>query len=595
MNYKYDPHSHVKIWLSKNPNVFMNFENQMRLIDMRERNPHDRIHLIYDSALLHTKAQDALQRFCEENNITPIDADEFKHALCSEREKTLYRFYKDEITHLNAGGNLGVASDIIRWLSSVYKLGTYTDFDVPVDTSTLDKSIAVEAPLLLNIGSLNIGNKEFILSNNDYIAVVDEEAGQEKIEAIQDGIIETLSQYDTDFMESTENALGSNHFINQYIVKFLKTRSEAIYIQKSKDIASSLSSRELRAYICKIMQNEQAFIDFNKQNSNETRAMVIQRLREEMQGRLGFLKRLFFKNEYEEIKKALAQNDQHFLAYLMKKEKSLFIKSIVICTTGPLKIAECLFGGSVLSNDEVTEQVAPYSFNAYALHKAFRSTNTIGIHENLLGMFKFITAEDGELNDSSWLEEGIALQKKREAQHLEQRDLFSTRLPWELTRLKLKIERHVLKLNRNSKGFWGLFGLIIKAKKITALMDVLDCFNHKNNDFDIHKFKVALAKIEKNKKYIFSGLFLSHSKQLIQDLDKICHQSVIYRLTNGKKITLSPSSYQKLLSKKTFKHVHQASKQKQDEKHIWQPSKKPSAPRMVPRTTTSLKIRQPQM
>lgn len=56
MPYHYRPHTHVKIWLSNNPQVFMNFENQTRLIAMREQCPTDPIHLIYDSALLNDQS-----------------------------------------------------------------------------------------------------------------------------------------------------------------------------------------------------------------------------------------------------------------------------------------------------------------------------------------------------------------------------------------------------------------------------------------------------------------------------------------------------------------------------------------------------------
>ncbi len=32
MSYTFNPHHHVKIWLSKKPDSFLNFENQKRLI-----------------------------------------------------------------------------------------------------------------------------------------------------------------------------------------------------------------------------------------------------------------------------------------------------------------------------------------------------------------------------------------------------------------------------------------------------------------------------------------------------------------------------------------------------------------------------------
>ncbi len=50
--YKYNPHAHVKIWLSKTPSVFMNIENQTRLIEMREKNPND---IMLEAYLIHAK------------------------------------------------------------------------------------------------------------------------------------------------------------------------------------------------------------------------------------------------------------------------------------------------------------------------------------------------------------------------------------------------------------------------------------------------------------------------------------------------------------------------------------------------------------
>ena len=98
MPYKYNPHSHVKVWVSSNPSVFMNFENQTRLIAIREKNPRDVIHLVYDSTMLNKQALHDLDVFCKENNIIPVDADTFKDKLQSPQEQELYECYKDEIT-----------------------------------------------------------------------------------------------------------------------------------------------------------------------------------------------------------------------------------------------------------------------------------------------------------------------------------------------------------------------------------------------------------------------------------------------------------------------------------------------------------------
>ena len=61
---------------------------------MREKNPQDKIHLVYDSSLLSMQARADLEEFCDENNISPVDADKFKEQLQTDAERTLYDFYK---------------------------------------------------------------------------------------------------------------------------------------------------------------------------------------------------------------------------------------------------------------------------------------------------------------------------------------------------------------------------------------------------------------------------------------------------------------------------------------------------------------------
>jgi glucosyltransferase Lgt1/2/3 len=51
MAYSFAPHRHVKIWLSKDSDIFLNLENQIRLVKMRDINPKDTINFIYDSRL----------------------------------------------------------------------------------------------------------------------------------------------------------------------------------------------------------------------------------------------------------------------------------------------------------------------------------------------------------------------------------------------------------------------------------------------------------------------------------------------------------------------------------------------------------------
>ncbi|WP_050805599.1 glycosyltransferase family 88 protein [Legionella drancourtii] len=538
--YTYNPHSHAKIWLSNNPDVFMNLENQVRLVKMREKNPKDEICLIYDSTKLNSKAINELNAFCNEHKLSSLDANSFHNLDLTPNERILFNFYQDEINHLNEGGNLAVASDILRWLHPVYEKKTYTDFDFPVDTTSLPSTIEIEAPLLLNIGSLRMGKQEFILSNNDYVAVVDPEAAKKQIERIQQGIIDRLKNYDTDFVEKTEEQLQDN-FFNRNMLKFMKNRSESFYISKSKELhAHPNSSRNVRNYIKQIMSDKNKFLDFNKQSPEESDESVIKRLRHDLEEQLTLIKYLFFGKEYTEIKTILKKDNDTFLEYMMKKELNLYLKSIVVCTTGPIQISNALFGGYVVDSGAFRKNVQPLSFNHYNLQKAFRSQNSIPMHESVFGMMRFLGEGEGELNDSSWLESGRKLQAQRTKKLEMRQQQFAENLPEHLIGLKKGIEKHILKLSNNRHG---IFFKERRKLKHEALQEVLKCFQNNINEdeFDVAQFQKILPSIYLSKS-VFAGLFFSQTKKLIGDLEQLSHEAMVFSLTQNKKIKWNSSS-----------------------------------------------------
>lgn len=519
----------------------MNFENQTRMITMREKNPKDTIHLIYDSSLLNEQARIDLHQFCEENSIVPVDADsvEFKTQLQSEDEKTLYKLYKDEITHLKEGGNLGVASDILRWLPPCYHLGSYTDLDVPLDTSTLPDTVSVDSPLLLNIGSLKLfGNKEMVLTLNEFIGVVDEQKARPQIEKVHKGMIRKLTHYENDYIEKTVDAFSQDSFLSRYLVGAMKNRAESTYIQRStllKVPNGSVTSRGIRAYINEVMTDPDKYINFHRKSLDETDKSVVQRLRNELGSQLGIIKWLFFRTEYNEIKKVLSQNDDKFIATVMKKERSLYLKSIVICTTGPIEVANSLFGDYTLNSDEIDRKARPAAFSHYGLHKGFLSKNVVPLHQNIWGMLRYLGADVGELNDSSWLEEGMKLQESRLETLLKRQKMLAENLPSALASAKEKIEDHIRKLQQESQGFFGFFYKSRRQAKIKALQDVLNCFNSKDQTFDIVQFKGVLEAIHLNEKVVYGGLFSNRTQRLVEGLAELCHEAVVYRVARDKK------------------------------------------------------------
>ncbi|BCA94412.1 hypothetical protein TUM19329_07730 [Legionella antarctica] len=541
--YRYNPHHHVKIWFSNKPDVFLNDENQLRLIKMRDKNPDDCISLVFDSSVLTHNALLDLKNFCSEHEIIPVDADQLENSLKSENEKKLYEYYKDEMTHLSDGGSLAVASDIIRWISSVYRLGTYTDFDVTVDTSQLPPTLLVDTPLLLNIGSLKIKKKEIVLSNNDCIAVVDPIAAKGKIEEIQNGFLSVLSIYTNDFIDKTEQAFRQGgflfRFVNMYLLNFLRNRSEAFYIARSKSIfptSNPQSSRQLRAFINQVMTNYEKYLNFNKISPEETDKSVIQRLRKNIKRQRGIIKWLFFRNEYSEIKKILALSDRELITGFMKKEYSLYLRSIVVCTTGPIAIAKSLFKDYFFDTKYFYEKIQPFSFYNYDLTKAFLSKNSIPLHENVLRMLYFLGAGEGELNDSSWLEEGARLQETRDKIIAERRKVLQLTLPNILEELKKDLVWHIKKIEDDSKTYWTFIGAVQREVKINALRDTLACFRvTPPNVFDIREFKKVL-RTKKLTKNGFSGLFYNETQKLIKKLEHYSYEALFYGLTKNHKI-----------------------------------------------------------
>ncbi|MDR3504083.1 MAG: glycosyltransferase family 88 protein [Legionella sp.] len=533
--YRYNPHHHIKIWLSNNRDLFMNLENQIRLSKMRETNLSDVIYLIYDSLLLNSKAIQDLMHYCQEHRIIPVDIRMALTEIVSDNEQKLFHFYNDEITHLNQGGNLAVASDILRWLSPLYKLGTYSDFDYPIDTSALPELINVDAPLLLNIGSLKLGSKEFILANNDFIAVVDEQAAGQLINKVHHNLLAKLTHYDNDFNEKVEKQF-SDTLLSRYIIRLMRNRPETLYIAKSKDLKKQPelidstplnSSRSYRNYIQQIMASNDLFLRFNKQG-NESSTDTIQRLRNELEQNMNLVKFLFFNKEYTETKQILQLNNDDFLTCYRKKEINLYLKSIIVCTTGPVEIANALFGKYVMNSPEFINEVQVLSFNHYQLQHAFKSPNSIPLHENPLGMMKFLGASEGEVNDSSWLESGKQLQEARIKTLKAQKDVFSSNLSQSLLSIKKDIEANLQKISN------PLFKKRNETQK-QLLNAVLDCFHEEQEyNFDVDQFHSILLKTNDQ----VAHLYFSPTKRLIQDLQKLSHEAVVLGLTQQRKIIL---------------------------------------------------------
>jgi glucosyltransferase Lgt1/2/3 len=208
----------------------------------------------------------------------------------------------------------------------------------------------------------------------------------------------------------------------------------------------------------------------------------------------------------------------------------------VICTTGPIEVANSLYDTYVMTSNDINKKVRPATFSHYNLHKAFLSKNVIPLHENPWSMLKFLGADVGELNDSSWLEEGMNLQQVRQQKLLEKQQQLRDGLPLLLVKTKCEIEAHLQKLEGDAKGWFGFWDRARRQAKIEAIKSVLECFDKENQTFDINRFRAQVEKMDK--KTVFSGFFTRTTEALITHLEQFCHDSIVLRVAKDKKLSL---------------------------------------------------------
>ena len=240
--YDYDPHQHIKIWLSSNRDVFLTPINQLRLVNMRSINPTDTIHFIYDSRLLSPGALSELVLFCNKHKIVSHDIPvEIIPACQTREEKKLIDLYEDEIFHLHEGGNLGAASDFLRTLSPIYSLGTYTDFDVHIDTRKLPPLLKVKEPILV---SFDKSTSQFC---NDILIVTNPVRAFEFIQIIQRAMIDAC----------IPNASKKSH-LKPDSLKFYQVECQKKMLDDCLSLGYSI--REYRNFASKIDENIESSI-----------------------------------------------------------------------------------------------------------------------------------------------------------------------------------------------------------------------------------------------------------------------------------------------------------------------------------------------
>ncbi len=556
MTYNFNPHRHVKIWLSKDKDTFLNLENRIRLVTMRDINPRDDIYFIYDSQLLSENALKEMKSFCTKYKIIAKDVrKDVIPSSHSKEEKNLVAIYEDEISHLEEGGNLAVGSDILRWLKPVYELGTYTDFDVHVDTRELPETISVEKPLLISLGSFAIKDDvEVVFLNTDTIAVVDSKEALSDIQKIQRTIYNHCSMqppYGLNFfhrlISTAENRLREL-FSPFWANILLKLDPNFKLLPILGEHSKGKTAREVRQNIINLYTTNNYLygvyiLAANKRNyscydESQTIAEAANLERAAVKQQLGWLNWLYMsKAQYKQIEAIAAiQDDQELLNRSREQYRMVLLKNSVINTSGPVALLSALFKEFYYEKEMVNKELMPFSFAYYRLDKAFVSQNSIPLHATKKAVSPLMqNTEVGKTNDLSWLEEGRNATACREQKIRE----TQARLPQDFHEMREKIETHIKKIQADLEGCFGFYRYRERHAKIDALKNIIKHFEEQS--FDVSAFNTALSNYRS--KDISASIGKSKTKELIDQLELFGQLAKRYMLTDehGKVAILPPT------------------------------------------------------
>ena len=570
MTYTFNPHRHVKIWLSKDRNTFLNLENRVRLVKMRDINPTDDIHFVYDSDLLSDAALADLRSFCTRYNIVPKDVrtDLFPNCLTVE-EANLISIYNDEMSHLQQGGNVAVGSDILRWLKPVYELGTYTDFDVHVDTSKLSPTMIVSKPLLMSLGSTVLyGKAETVSINNDTISVVNCDDALHDIQKIQriihdncsrqiynnDGHLKRYMRVFQERLRSLFPALASVFLLQHPDTKalneliFSSIGHTANEVRKNIISAHSTNALYARKYLSEAKEQEkyQSMHGFDFCTDASLIREAAEHMRKQLKPVIGWIGWLLYpKNTYKQLKALwLMQDDTALLEKWCSNSRAIALKNSVVYTSGPAALMIALYDRVVYDKDAINNEVVPFSFSNYGLDKAFISANSSPFHTSAKKVAaKMQEMEVGESNDLSWLQQGedatvIREKKIREVQ---------SQLPQDFHDMRKKIDAHIKKIQADLQGCLGFYRHRERYAKIGALQQILSFFDERQ--FNAEGFKAAVGHYRTRD--VSASMGKSKTKQLIDELERFGQQAKHLMLTNVDGRVALPASEKPITSEDT--------------------------------------------
>jgi len=447
-NYQLNPHRHVKIWFSRDEDIFLNPENQLRLVRVRANNPRDTLSFVYDKSLLSAKAQLNLQQFCARHKIEALDIADLKKELVTDREKELMAYVKEEIrrTKNNTGGSFAAASDILRWLSPVYERGIYTDFDTEIKAADLPEIINVQAPVISNIGTIItfIANHpsekyyEAISACNDFVCMPEPDTSlsieeQAHCKALQEQQIGLVQQTIIEGYHCARKKLQS--FVNRVQAEMeqliFNKEEQQVFMEISCFNVMALTTGFFGENIFDMRQNIKKVCSSNYQFLILCLAEVIRispQYADEIYGKLNCtLAEAAATGNFESELRALYQaklnealvladiperiivNDE-FLEGVQFEVREILLKGSVIKVTGPTVLLQ-LFERGLFTEQQSKTELHKYSLYNYGLDKSFNCKWAVGLR---FSREQSLLAISSQQSDVSWGAKGWAALQERE-------------------------------------------------------------------------------------------------------------------------------------------------------------------------------------
>lgn len=434
MQYAINPHRHVKIWISNQKDEFLPIINQLRLVRMREMNKDDEISLFIDSRLLTRLAVSAASQFCLKHNIQLYDIAKITQ-FNTPLEMDLFKLYEQEIFSLKYGGNLGRASDYLRWISCIYQKGIYSDFDVDIDTRECPKMLFADKPVLFKIGSIKIDlgplyqqlnalnipfekkDKPYhqIFLNNDCIAISNDKEALKFIQTIQVELVKAA------FIVSHEN--------NVY--RYLVEQNRAELDEKMGPVLAGFIDEDLRPFYQKLTNilmpyralyslthiehivNEY-YARFSSQLDNDSEFCheMAQDLQAQFKTELSALKAFPIQDEailsrIDALDGLLSEQDELIFCKNYVKEMAHDLKlKLVTFSSGPILIQNVLFNGQNLFKEGTLVKILPFTFLGCGLDDYFFSANSIPYQAPARKIQQLNQCAIGERGDCSWTDLG---------------------------------------------------------------------------------------------------------------------------------------------------------------------------------------------